>query len=143
MADKPESKYTRKLCNSLRQHGVKVVPLVGGKRTMAGLPDRFFAHPSIQGGVWVEFKAHDGKLSAIQRQQIGELIRCKVCAVVGTFSEDGSRVTLAYGNVASGNVTECAATGKSFLQGLQKLHALHVGGYHIAGSTVVKGPMPH
>jgi len=66
-----ESPETVRICRELTARGCKVIAVVGSMRQEEGLPDRIVWHRRWQG--FVEFKAHDGKLSAIQRAQMTQL----------------------------------------------------------------------
>lgn len=60
-----ESQWTRKICKELEACGVRCFPNVAGARTPRGRPDRHIV--TAFGTFELEFKASNGKLTAIQR----------------------------------------------------------------------------
>lgn len=60
-----ESAQTRALCRALEKCGALTFAVVGSTMQRAGWPDRWILHRDWTG--WLEFKAHDGSVSAVQR----------------------------------------------------------------------------
>ena len=82
-----ESDLTRWFCRQLRDVGVRTVAIVGGQMQQAGLPDRYLYGPRMP-GLWLEFKRGSGKLTALQRVTMLDLIVARVPALVVRFLED-------------------------------------------------------
>ncbi len=84
---KQESKLTRQFCDKLRTFDARAYPIVGGVRQVAGLPDRYVVYAGIVGGVWVEFKQGDGKLSKVQRARLDEMVDRGANVCIYVFDE--------------------------------------------------------
>lgn len=80
MAAGPESKFRKKICDELIKCNAKIYPILGGLTKMGdrvygqnpGMSDVIMVH-SYTGIVFLEFKAANGKLSAVQQRFLEEV----------------------------------------------------------------------
>lgn len=78
-----ECPATRKLCRALEKQGAITYPLIAGKKTPIGWPDRFVAHAKWSG--FLEMKARGGRIGEAQAQRIQQLRDRGVAAFVLRF----------------------------------------------------------
>lgn len=108
-----ESALTRLWCAKLSAAGASVLPVVAGVRGRSGWPDRYVAYDG--GAVWLEFKAHDGRLSPEQRAVMAHLINNGARVYVARFSDATKRADLRI-EYLDGVLVELCITARGLLE---------------------------
>lgn len=75
-----EAEFTSITCRAFEKLNAVIIPIVQGKESKPGVPDRFIAHTYWQG--FIEFKGHATKIRPIQSIVLRELKKRGVNAFV-------------------------------------------------------------
>ena len=106
-----ESPTTRRFCRSFesKQVGGLTYPLVASQYAPPGWPDRRFEHLRWCG--YIEFKALNGTLKAIQRRMIREIKARGTDALVGRF--DASECWIRFEDEDGGLISDWMTWGRA------------------------------
>ena len=108
-----ESAFTRWFCRCIEKVNGKTVALVGSNMQKAGIPDRFISHKSLPGGMWLEFKKDDGRVSDAQRLFLREHSERGTTALVIRWRASGHLTVESYAGVTLGYLDTRALTNGS------------------------------
>lgn len=117
-----EGELTARICKELRECGAEVYPLIAGRETPDGWPDRLVVHKAFWG--LLEFKGINTPISDAQRQVIRKLrfVDSARCFVVRESVSPSSDAPMLIITDETGRILAyCAAGGIALLQALKAI----------------------